>query len=239
MKKYDGPVYQPSEGDESIKERRFNRLSQRDAAKSQFKPALKQTRSLEPTKRPTVLGQQSPSTRVTASNRQLNRGSEKYIAAEKSATQPPQPVHHSFGKKGQTATPPDDYQVPFLKQHPNQRKKLNQSSLEGIMTQRQFEPTQQPSQPKQTVAPLKQYTLQQEQKKRKQPLSNEPQDTPRVSKAEQEQAQKQVIVKPKFQPTTLPKPYQGAESSRKNKVTDRELARRLVKTREMFLLFEN
>ena len=240
MKEYDGPAYHPTEGDESIKERRFNRLSQRDATKSQFKPALKQRNSQESSKRPAGLNQQIPSTRVTASNRQPNRMSEKYSVAENSAAQHSKTENQTLGKYHQTVTPPDDYQVPFLKQHPRQRKQLDQASLEGAMIQRQFEPIQQPSQPKQTVAPIKQYTYQQGHKNSKAAgASQDLEETPHVHETEVKQTQAQVIVKPKFQPTTLPKPYQGVESSRKNKVTDRELARRLVKTREMFLLFEN
>lgn len=230
MKDYDGPAYKHEKGDDSIKHRRFNRLSQSDSAKFEFKPALKQTRSLESTPEFDTtysVGEQR-------SRRNLS-GQDPSTADEPSFSKQLDKRSGVVEQQNQRPTPPEDYQVPFLKHHSTKRQSLNQTSLEGTMAERHT----QPSNPKRQVPAYTPPSAREERYSNEANTLTESEATAHLNTTQATQSPMSVDTKPKFQPTYLPKSTQVEDNTKKNSVAERELARRLVKTKDMFLLFDH
>lgn len=257
MTDYEGPAFNQKKEPQSLKNRRFNQLSQREGSKTRFEPAMKERRKVfarvseQSTAADTSKHPLFPTREAKESNERTAMASQTDVRHKElvqegqtsfnhSTTQPPtqQQLQRSALEKTNRATPQADYDIPFLKNHEKQVKKLNQASLEHAMNERQTQPMSkpvQPNRPARTIAetyPQPTKTLTENQ----QETIETSVKTAETTKFTQEE---QLPSKPVFQPTELPKPYKGHERRKEDVEEIRELAKRLVKTRETFLLFEH
>lgn len=253
MTKYDGPAFNQKKDSQSLKNRRFNQLSQREGSKTRFEPAMKERRKVFPTTVNHSIEPEAAEYQLFPT-RQAKEASDQEVFASHTDVR-----HKQLVKEGQVnsnyqashlqtqgsvighssrATPQADYSIPFLKNHDTQVKKLNQASLENAMNERQSQPMSkpvQPNRPNRTLAetyPQPTKTLKENQQETIE-TSLETSET-KVAYHENKSALKSV-----FQPTELPKPYRGHDRRKEDVEEIRELAKRLVKTRETFLLFEH
>ena len=255
MTEYDGPAFNQKKEPQTLKNRRFNQLSQRESTKTHFEPAMKERRrkfptdseqSVTPTSSeqalfPDRLTKEESNQRMAASANDL-RHQEEILEGQARANysrnqqQAPQSTR-SILEEANRATPQADYDIPFLKRQDKQVKKLNQASLENAMNERQTQPMSQPVQPNRPVRKLAE-TYPQTPKTQQEYKQDTMEETSVKTTETLQTQQAKAASKSVFQPTELPKPYKGNERRKEDVEEIRELAKRLVKTRETFLLFE-
>lgn len=255
MTEFDGPAFNQKKEPQSLKNRRFNQLSQRESTKTHFEPAMKERRrkfptdsehSVTPTSSeqalfPDRLTKKKSNQRMVPSPNKLRQQEqilEGQARANHSRTQQQAPQStRSTLEEANRATPQADYDIPFLKRQDKQVKKLNQASLENAMNERQTQPMSQPVQPNRPVRTLAETyprTTKTQQEYKQDTIETSVKTTETLHTQQEVAASKSI-----FQPTELPKPYKGNERRKEDVEEIRDLAKRLVKTRETFLLFEN
>lgn len=261
MTEYDGPAFNHTKELHSLKNRRFNQLSQREVSKTHFEPALKDQRKvfplvsdseavtneseqqLFPTRQVRETENRAAPNFEQFGHHELNKPARNQMGNKQEQSSQRQQIDCASLSKIDRATPQADYDIPFLKNHDKQIKKLNQTSLEHAMYERQTRPMSEPSQPnrpKRTKEP----------KQMNEKTYPAIEGTRKVSKQERSETSKQTqenydtdtkaekSSQAVFQPTELPKPYQGNERRKEDVEEIRELAKRLVKTKDTFLLFD-
>ena len=235
MTEYDGPAFSQKKESQSLKNRRFNQLTQREGAKSHFEPAMKERRKEFPTISNVAKTVSSPEHSLFESHKASDMSDiNGELGSEVIWEQQQVPLKETRSES--FATTQEEYQIPFLKKNERQVKKLNQASLENVMNERQTQPMSKPVQPNRPARTLAETypSATQTQKEKSQELNETTSKIPQPYEAEAKKERK-----PVFQPKELPKPYKGQAGRKEDVETTRELAKRLVKTRETFLLFEH
>ncbi|MGO4940263.1 hypothetical protein ACTQ45_09590 [Fundicoccus sp. Sow4_D5] len=249
MTEYDGPAFNQKKESHSLKNRRFNQLSQRESSKTYFEPAMKERRKVFPTISdmpkasnrsdhpllPTQQAKEASDHEAIASQMGVREKRPEYEGQGQSSQQQTQ---RSTFEQANRATPQADYEIPFLKNHEKQIKKLNQASLENAMNERQTQPMSKPVQPNRPARTLAE-TYPQLTKTLKENQQETIETSVKTSTTYDTSVKEKPSSKTVFQPTELPKPYKGHERRKEDVEEIRELAKRLVKTRETFLLFEH
>lgn len=264
MTEYDGPAFNQNKELHSLKNRRFNQFSQREVSKTHFEPALKDQRKVFPLVSDSDGGaidsdhQLFPTRKVREKengaatdfqqygNHETTNTAGKQMGYEQEQLSQLQQIDRASLSKINRATPQADYDIPFLKNHDKQIRKLDQASLENAMFERQTSPMSEPAQPNRPERANQQNQPNQVSGKIYPPTE----DTRKVSTQVRNETSKQTQEKYEtdtkeekssqavFQPTELPKPYRGNERRKEDVEEIRELAKRLVKTKDTFLLFD-
>lgn len=249
MSEYDGPVFNQNKTSQfhATKKRRFNQMSQREVDKTRFEPALKERKKLYPERNETVgfsegkektlfpprKHQRANQGEMEEDGSQQRNFEEQVLEQIQELTQKQTQVSN---QRALSATPQDDYQIPFLKRQDKQRKQLDRASLANAMQEHQLQPMNQPSKPNRPIRVETSPAFENEAI-----LEEDKQETNETSKKTNYEHETIMDKKPQpvFQPTELPKPYKGNERRNEDVEEIRELAKRLVKTKDTFLLFEH